>query len=687
MIELFNPNNENYSKNGDVILEPVECKVRPTVNGTWEVSLMHPIDDEDRWKSIVEGAVIRLPSFNGSQRFRIVRTEKKDGGLDALARPQFMDAMGDCFIVDQRPTNATGQQALNAILQSNPKYTGTSNITTRSTAYYVMQNAIEAIASDEENSFLNRWGGEIEYNNYEIIVNDRLGSDKGFELVYGKNIQVDGLRETIDMDGVITRIVPKAFNGRTLPGATPWVDSPLIGSYPTIRTQVVEYPDIRFVEDITGGEDESVVVCQTLTQLHTKLREAALKTFTDGADKPSVSIEADIVSLKNTEEYKDLKNLEEVSLGDTVHCYHSRLGITSEARVISLTWDAITETVEEVTIGQPEPSFIQRVAMSVNATEKALTRGGTVKAGSINGIIDGANARVKAQASGTQAQKEKVILFEDLDPASPTFGAMALGTTGFMISDTRNAEGTDWEWSTFGTGAGFSADLIVAGTLQAINILGSAITGGTITGTSITGGSVTGSVIRAGGAGNAGVIEVYNASGTKIGYWDNTGLHVSQGEISGSLIKTGGSGNAGQFESYYDNDYLAVRISGGRYQVYSPNESGVLGGYITGYGSGATAGLRLNGKDGGGVAIGAEGQTYFAVNDTEKSVRLLGPSATAGINVAFVTGKDRQLTLYAPAGIYINPANDLRIHNGTGYVRGYTGIKNGVQFVNGIAVG
>lgn len=538
MIELFNPGNNNFTKNGDIILQPVECKVRPEINGAWELSLFHPIDAEDRWKSIVEGAVLRVPSHNGSQRFRIVRTEKRDGGIDATARPIFLDATGDCFIIDQRPTNATGQEALNAILRSNSKYTARSNIASRNTAYYLMQNALEAIASDEENSFLNRWGGEIEFNNEEIIINDRLGSDKGFEILYGKNVKVDGLRETIDMDGVITRIVPQAFNGRTLPGATPWVDSPLIGSYPTIRTQVVEYPDIRLAEDLTGGEAEAgVIVCQSLAELHTKLREAANKTFTDGADKPAVSIEADIVILKNTEEYKDLKNLEEVSLGDTVHCHHSRLGITTQARVISLTWDAITESVEEITIGKPEPSFIQRVALSVNATEKALTKGGAVRAGSINGIIDGANARVKAQASGTQAQKEKVILFEDLDPTSPTFGAMALGTTGFMISDTRNQEGTDWIWSTFGTGAGFSADLIVAGTLQAINIIGSAIsgsniTGGTITGTTINNGSGTFQVDANGNltANNANITGAIKSGST-----------ITGSTISGSKITTSGT--------------------------------------------------------------------------------------------------------------------------------------------------
>lgn len=94
------------------------------------------------------------------------------------------------------------------------------------------------------------------------------------------------------------------------------------------------------------------------------------------------------------------------------------------------------------------------------------------------------------QTNITHEQIPDVILMENLDPESPSYGAMALGTTGFMIADTRNATNTDWNWSTFGTGRGFNADLIKAGTLEAINIDGSVITGGTITGTSITGGNI-----------------------------------------------------------------------------------------------------------------------------------------------------------------------------------------------------
>ncbi|MCR3759140.1 hypothetical protein KYB31_09075 [Clostridium felsineum] len=48
---------------------------------------------------------------------------------------------------------------------------------------------------------------------------------------------------------------------------------------------------------------------------------------------------------------------------------------------------------------------------------------------------------------------------------------MYIAPTGFMISNTKDSSG-NWEWTTFGTGAGFSANLINAGTLLADRVGG-----------------------------------------------------------------------------------------------------------------------------------------------------------------------------------------------------------------------
>lgn len=50
-----------------------------------------------------------------------------------------------------------------------------------------------------------------------------------------------------------------------------------------------------------------------------------------------------MVDLSKTDMYKDYKKLLNVNLGDTAHIGHRRLNITTEARVISMTYDMITK--------------------------------------------------------------------------------------------------------------------------------------------------------------------------------------------------------------------------------------------------------------------------------------------------------------------------------------------------------
>ena len=465
MIQLYIPGNNNFTKNGDTVLLPISCIISAQINGTWQMELTHPIDEEGRWKLIEVGAVIKAPSFNGDQLFRIRQTAKQDSGVTATAEPIFLDAVGDCFLLDVRPTNRTGQQALNDILAPNNKYSGTSNITTKSTAYYVRKNALEAIASDDDNSFLNRWGGEILFNNYQIVINDRIGGDYGVSLLYGKNIPVDGLKETINMDGVTTRIIPKAYNGYTLPGNRPWVDSPIVNSYPTVMTSVVEFPEVRLASDVEG-DTAGLIICNTMEELYAALRQKATEQFTNGIDKPSVSIEANMVMLQNTVEYKDYAELEKVSLGDTIHCKHNRLNIVTDARVVALQYDCTRKAVESVTIGQAQASFMDKVASTVNRTEKAITKAGGVKAEQVEGFINGAMAQLRVQNTVAKRQDVMAILFEDLDPESPTYGALGIGTQGWQISQERTADDEGWVWSTAATAKGIIADYIVAGILS-----------------------------------------------------------------------------------------------------------------------------------------------------------------------------------------------------------------------------
>ena len=465
MIDLYVANNTNYEMNGNMELLPTSCIVSAEINGSWTLSLTHPIDEDGRWKEITEGTVLKVNSFNGIQLFRVKRVQKQDSGLNANAEPIFLDSVGDCFNYDVRPTNATGGAALSQILSANSKYSGRSNIPIRATAYYVLKNAMECIAGSEENSFLNRWGGEIEYNNFEIVINERLGTDNGVELLYGKNIPTDGMKETISIEDVVTRVVPKGFNGRIISSGNKYVDSPLINTYPTITTKVIEFPHIKLREDMQGEAEAGDIICDNLTQLNAALRAAAAEQFSEGnIDKPLISIECDMILLQNTEEYKDFANLETVSLGDTIHCNHTRLGIRSDARIVSLTWDCLTKSVEGVRIGSVMPNYLQRVESVIQRTEKAITPEGDVIASQVTGFLNAAKTQLKAQSTAAEPMDVVAILFEDLDTSSPTFGALALGTQGLQVSRTR--QNNEWVWGTAITSEGIIANYVVAGILS-----------------------------------------------------------------------------------------------------------------------------------------------------------------------------------------------------------------------------
>ena len=515
MIQIYSPTNTNYEKNGDMTLIPSEATVHPILNGAWEASLSHPLDAEGRWKYIVDEAVVKMPSFNGDQIFRIKKKEKSDSGITATMEPIFMDAMGDCFLTDVRPTNATGQEALNAMTAPNSKYSGQSDILVTATAYYQYKNLIEALNDGEDNCFLNRWGGEIIYNNFTVIVNQRAGGDYGVELRYGKNIPQDGMTEEVDFRDVITRIYPKAFNGYAMSNDG-YVDSPLVNNYPTIKATTITYSDIKMRVDVQeGDEDNGVIICDTQEQLNAALTAKCNAEFEAGIDKPAVSISADMVLLQNTEQYKDYAVLETVSLGDTIHCINSHLDITTDARVIELEYDSIRQKVISVVIGDYQYEYFNNVTSAAEKAENAIRNDGTVRADQIQGIINAQKANLRAMKDIAQTQEVRAVLFEDLDPNSPTFGAMCLGTMGFQIANERTADGRDWQWSTFGTGDGFFADYIVAGTMLADRIRGG--------------------VLLVGGSGLAkdGVFKVYTADDQLIGRIDKTGLYAIRGTIGG----------------------------------------------------------------------------------------------------------------------------------------------------------
>ena len=376
MIQIYNPDNTEFDYNGDMILQPEEATVHVILGSTWEAEITHPIDDEGRWAYIVENAVVKMPSFNGEQLWRIVSTEKTDSGISAAMQPIFYDAANEVFLVDVRPADKSGQEALD-ILMEDTKYSGESDIETPHTAYYEYKNLLEALNGDIDQSFVNRWGGEIIYDNFKVIINTEAGEDNGVEIRYGKNIPENGFAVTEDMSEVVTRIYPKGYDGVTMTDDG-YVDSDHIDDYPTVRAATITYDYIYYTADMDEDEiaeleeDDSNVLCSTQDELDEALTEACEAEFNGGIDVPAVTIECDMVLLQNTKQYKDVEVLEEVSLGDTIYIVNSHIGFETTARVIELEYDSILQRIVSVVIGDFEYDYFSESAKTASELSSSV---------------------------------------------------------------------------------------------------------------------------------------------------------------------------------------------------------------------------------------------------------------------------------------------------------------------------
>lgn len=458
MIEIYLKTNTNYDKNGDITLNPTSCTYKDSEN---LITLEHFIDDEGRWKYINFENVIAAEENGKKKLYRIYNVVRELYSVTAYARPIFYDLI-DKVLLDVRPTNKLGQEALNIIL-ADTGFTGHSNISTANTAYYVRKNIVEALLGDEENSFINRWGGEFYCENFDVYINDKIGSDNGLRVEFGYNL--NEIEEDVNIEEVVTRIIPVGYNGIILEGNTPWVDSPLINKYTQPKMRVIEFSNIKVKE---SSDDEEGF--DTIEEARAELIKQCNLLFDNGIDKPVINYKIDMINLANTTEYKDFKMLVEVNKGDTVTCYIKHLDIDVKARVIDYERDLITGEYTSIELGNVISNFFNEQADIQSKVNNILNSNGSVKAQTLEGTINAIQAQFKALKDVAQPQDVRAMLFEDRVEDSPTFGCMCIGTMGFEIASSFKPGTKEWDFRTFGTGKGFIADHIIAGILSAVLI-------------------------------------------------------------------------------------------------------------------------------------------------------------------------------------------------------------------------
>ncbi|MDZ5038184.1 phage tail spike protein, partial [Clostridium perfringens] len=453
-MQYYKIDNYNFTKNGDITLQPIDGKLRVELNtGLCEVEVELPYDKEKRWTKLEECGVIKTDVFysKNKQLFRIYNTDKGMFSLKIKARHIFFDLVKH-NLLDTRAVECTGQQALDKILEGS-KYKGHSDIGRITTSYFQVTNIVQALNGENDNTFRNRWGGEMLFDNFDIYINNKIGGDYGVRVNYSRNMEDVNL--IIDRDNIVTRAYPRAFDGIMLPEK--YIDSPLINKYPIVCEDYIDMSDLK-LKDPNTSNDEGF---DTEEELYQAMRERMKKLYEGGIDKPRVSGNVKVAMLENSIEYKDFKGLVNIGIGDTVTVNHKDIGIDMKTRAITIEWNLVTKKYENVEFGDVEVNYFAKQDIAREQLDNILNKNGTVNAGEMEGIINAMQTKFKALRDVAQPQHQLGMLFEDKIKGSKTYGAMAIGSMGFMIASERTLDDKDWNWKTFGSGQGFFADWLV----------------------------------------------------------------------------------------------------------------------------------------------------------------------------------------------------------------------------------
>ena len=350
-VRIFSRNETDFTTDGlgdmtDVIVSSV---TEWRDNGEWIITQQYKkCDKSDRIES---GIITVVQTEKGEQPFRILTVDKENKKYITATGHHECFEINNNFIQDINIEDKTGRQAAEQIkggLTFPSRFNISSNIDRRASARLVRKNPMDALISNDDNSFINRWGGHLSLDRFNIAINKEIGTDKGVEVAIGKDITY--FKGSIDETDIVTGICAESYDGIILPEKIYY--SPIYKNYNEPRIVTVKFNDVKYKysEHATGDEGY-----ETLDEVYEALRKKCDDLFNiENVDKPKCSIRISKADLSKTDEYKLNGIYENVYQGDTVTINLKDYGFNLKLKMISNRYNNLKGSYEDIDFGETQ---------------------------------------------------------------------------------------------------------------------------------------------------------------------------------------------------------------------------------------------------------------------------------------------------------------------------------------------
>lgn len=340
MIKLFGVTDTNFSSNGDIVINPLRAKVHKEDNGSFYVDLETNLDYVDY---LVEGNIIIADTPQGDQAFRVGNVEKTRFKIKTRCYHVFYDSenylIADSYVVEKNCNDALDH--LNNATDNVSPFTTLSDVMTIKSFRCVRKSLYEAIST-----VLERWGGHLVRDNFNIQIRSSIGQDNGVTVRYAKNLKEITCEE--NWDAVVTKLMPVGKEGLLLPEQYLYSDT----QYPLPYTKTVSFTqDIEEEDYETEDAYNEALINDLRIQAQNYLEENCI---------PKVN-------------YTLKANLEKISdVGDTIAVIDERLGINLITHLISYDYDCILKKYTELEFGNFQQKLSNLVSGITSSTQQQL---------------------------------------------------------------------------------------------------------------------------------------------------------------------------------------------------------------------------------------------------------------------------------------------------------------------------
>lgn len=417
-------------------------------NGEFFLEMQYPVDGAHYSEIGMRSIILAKPNpQQAPQPFRIYKITKPINGIVSIFAYHLRYDLAGIPVAPFTATSlsdALSKMVSNRLIQS-PFYFSTdkeSGLDMRSRT----PCSTLSLMGGQAGSLLDVYGGEYQYNGFEVSLLNARGADHGVVIRYG--VDLIDLQQEENCSSCYTGVLCfwQAMEG----------DEVVSGTIQSAGT--FDYSRVLVVDRSDKYED-----APTVDQLN---NDAVNYINANRVGIPKVSLTVSFANLEQVEEYKAIR--QSIALCDYVTVQFEKLGVSAVAKVIRTDYDVLNERYISVSIGESRTSLADTIVGMSSTLQNVPSTTQMAQAISVmTAAITGANGgSVRLLDTNGDDMPDTLYIADNADPALAT-KVWRFNYAGWGASEHGYA-GPYTMGATFEQG--FLADFITAGTLNADNI-------------------------------------------------------------------------------------------------------------------------------------------------------------------------------------------------------------------------